>query len=489
MYKKFFHQHLKFNILLFCAFFVFSCSQSIRPNSQFGLGSTALTCHNRFCMTVGAYFTNGLSSGLGQPQAGIAPLVMRSQNFEQSFQNFENVPFVLPSDAQTGINEVMGAYGVSCVLQRCIIVGSYQSKTEGRKPFALISTNDGRSFDFVAEIAVPDDAVPSNQMDDTGLFGIQCESELYCVVVGAYRAETGPTPYILTTKDGGISFQLSSLVLPDDAIDNTDPGDVIGLIGLSCVSNKCTAVGQYFAESANPEELGVFKPLIVHSTDGGFTFRANNSVPLPSGAVESDNTANNLIAINCAGNQCVAVGQYAGSDQDLGNRPWALVSEDYGQTFELSQLNILSVIPGRLTGIYCLGLNCTAVGNQIRPGVDSVFVEDGEDLGGDFLVLKSTDGGKSFYPEMIPLPPDAYTANQFGLIVTGLYNIQCTIQLNCYTVGGFQNLTGNVIPVAVTFQQKGKIIFSYPAPLSNTLTEPEFGLLGIFSFLLTVANL
>lgn len=309
----------------------------VQPFFPLGTDTTKLselvgvTCNGKKCVAVGVYNLNIFAGPIG----GL-PLVVTSNDGGVTFSHASQVQ--LPADADA-VNKNSFLYGVSCSsATHCVGIGQYNWDvfTLTSLPFIVVS-RDGENFTEPAKITLPDGA---NTTQFSKLRSIACK-DLRCVAVGFYNAELidGKTsPIVLISTDGGSTFTSYQPSLPADA----NPAQAAQLTGISCFENHCVIVGNYnvtFDNDGNPI-TGI--PVVLVSDNSGDTFTPSRPIPLPS---DTDLTKPVLLTgVHCDKKNCVTVGGY-----NLGyiftnpafGFPLTLTSQNYGQTFTLSNPFIL----------------------------------------------------------------------------------------------------------------------------------------------------
>ncbi|HWF16156.1 MAG TPA: sialidase family protein [Acidimicrobiales bacterium] len=219
---------------------------------------------------------------------------------------------------------------VSCATTTvCVAVGGTSSGS------ALIerSTDGGSSFAL--------DTVPTNARE---MFGVDCNSSVHCVTVGAANASSGTGA--LVSDDGGVTWSLT-----------TTPANT--LQSVACENDAdCAAVG------GGPGQSGA-----VFSTNGGTTW--SNSVVAPAPAVNVD----------CNASMCVAAGENQSISTD-GGAHWTS--------------KLTGNLPLFSTSCTTDGVNCLAVG----PSSHDDPTEQGQ-------LARSTDSGSTWSNASANLPATA----------------------------------------------------------------------------------
>lgn len=212
----------------------------------------------------------------------------------------------------------------------------------------LHTTNGGRTWNVVLHVPQPQaDAV---EPGDQWLASASCPSPTLCIAVGQENTYLGnPSDQILVSGDGGNTWAAIP-GLPTDT-----EGEA--LRGVSCGSTtNCVAVGYAFNASFVAEDQ------ILVSTDGGLLWSA--ATPLPASGNSGGQVLN---AVDCAENNCVAVGSTFG---ETGQKNLILESINGGRTWtrvatvpEPSSAPLLA--DQALDAVSCAAQHCVAVGDQV----------------------------------------------------------------------------------------------------------------------------
>ncbi|MCW8397328.1 glycoside hydrolase [Legionella sp. PATHC038] len=355
-------------------------------------------------------------------------------------ENSLNVTVDNNGPGPTTISLAVGGYGTNATAAPLV----YKSSDNGMTwPTAVLPSVTGVS-DF-----------------QTILFAVACTGK-FCTTIGNYFTNTGAVqPISYSTKDGGATWSavniLSTTGIP--AINNYNQINAV-----SCVGSNCTAVGFSGPLSgANP------LPLTYSSADYGTTWSLPNLLSIA--ALPASNQGARLGAVSCSGTNCTAVGFYYDS---LGQRqPLSYYSTNNGVTWSSAILQSTTGIPGgyqggaKLTGISCLGNNCSAVGETPDPADTSITLP---------LSYTSTDAGHSWSQATILSISGLPVGNKGATL-----NAVSCVGTQCVAVGLYRNASYEGAPISYTSSNSGVTWSTVSLLPTNTLPSGfKFGgLLGV----------
>jgi photosystem II stability/assembly factor-like uncharacterized protein len=184
--------------------------------------------------------------------------------------------------------------GVDCAsLTFCVAVGadSYNSGSSFYEAAATVSTDGGATW---TQASLPD-VTPGVYGEIEYLYSVSCPTTLDCIAVGSGVGASGSYPAILSTSDGGNTWNVQSA-----------PDVVNYLASVSCFSaSDCVAVGGG-GVAQQPYATAMF------TTDGGSSWT-------PETVVEAET----LDSVSCASaTQCVAVGGASVVNSNDGGATW-----------------------------------------------------------------------------------------------------------------------------------------------------------------------
>ena len=248
--------------------------------------------------------------------------------------------------------------GVSCSNDTCTAVGDSEgpSNVPNGNPLAYTSNDGGSNWSLSLTSPFP---LPGGQTIGT-LNGVSCIGS-NCTAVGHSRYRRGEQslnilPLAYSSNNGGSTWSLS-LTSPLPLPVGQTQGE---LHGVSCIDSNCTAVGNSFDDNGSNGQ-----PLAYTSNNGGSTWSLSLTSPLP---LPGSQTQGFLFGVSCTGTNCTAVGD--SSDSNGQNQlPLAYTSNTGGSTWVLSLTSPLPLPGGNqtegfLSGVSCIGSNCTTVGNS-----------------------------------------------------------------------------------------------------------------------------
>jgi photosystem II stability/assembly factor-like uncharacterized protein len=236
---------------------------------------------------------------------------------------------------------VNALFGVSCTsAPTCTAVGKYSGRTVHMPPELplIVRTDDGATWHQVP-------AAPGGIARAGYLNGVDCVTADRCRAVGGVspdghaivlRTTNGEDWYRQVTPKRGVSSWATSI---------------------DCVSDtECTAVGSHAPPAAAGGVNGVWRTLVLRTTDG----RTWAQVPSPNPNPQFSQAA--LYDVSCIGSVCTAVG-------DLHPRPGPverglIVRTTDGITWMRMPTPVMA-LPGLLTSVSCTSAtDCTAVGSS-----------------------------------------------------------------------------------------------------------------------------
>ncbi len=355
-----------------------------------------------------------------------------------------SVLFLLSCDPRTISALNNGSSAVSCIGNNCLAAG-YYLKSPGAEflPQVIQSRDAGVSFIHALEPPLPPGGTTG------GLTGISCSGANNCIAVGFYQ--NSPTsdvfPLIVQSFDGGLTFtETTPAALPS--------GGVTGaLVEVICKGFECYAVGYYQESSTGPT-----LPYVAVSIDKGKTFPHAIATALPTNGILGA-----LLAITCAGEECIAVGYYRTSSTGA-ILPLIVQSKNKGRSFPFAVQPPMPTggMVGQLVGVNCIDTDCTAVGfyqkERTPPPAHPLPLP---------YATHSFDAGKTFTTGFEPpMPSDGKLGS--------LNDVTCN-QTKCIGVGAYQTTSpvGNFQPYTIQSFNKGR---SFEKPVQPP--QPSGALIG-----------
>ena len=280
--------------------------------------------------------------------------------------------------------------GISCAkhkkVQHCVATGQDTSHKLGA---VVTSDNGGKQW---ASQAVP--------AGIGGLFDVSCTSASHCVAAGA-DAAAGYHAAALTSSDGGKQWQVAQV-----------PGGLPSLGWIACRSKRCTAgaaaMGNRLLLSSDSGATWTLKTLPLHNNCTGFC---------PGLIVDNGTFGSGSVAYAVGGAQCGGAG--------VTQCPAAIwKSTDGGDSWKLA-------FEGNpfVDTITCVdSKHCWAGAANFQTGV----------------ILKTTNGGKSWHPQKLP---------QFSGFFNSIACVKSKKHVRCFAVG---QDPGRSAPVIAATSDGGK---------------------------------
>jgi hypothetical protein len=350
--------------------------------------------------------------------------------------------------------------GIACPTQKlCLAVGQYRDATNNS--FTLAETWNGSAWSIQS---TPNPVSSSlNQLN-----GVSCLSPTQCTAVGSGFAEGW----------NGSTWTLQTIVTP-----HPHTGGPPVLLGVSCRTGLCVAVGFYY--------LDAVETLVAEIWDG-------QKWVLQSAPISSPNDSSVLAAVSCIGsNACMAAGSFhssfynqnhtlaesfslvwqqqtftspgpsiGGSVDDVscptakfcaavGSFETSSDFETYAERWDGVQWNVTTVpnpSTTDLTAVSCSSPKaCTAVGSAGNAGTG-------------FVTLAERWDGTSW---TVQATPNQAVAGQ-GTYFTG---VSCPNAKSCTAVGAYRDSSGNQFPFAATWNGTTWVATTAPNPTGYTISE------------------
>lgn len=223
------------------------------------------------------------------------------------------------------------------------------------------------------------------------------------------------------------------------------------LNSVSCVNSACTSVGEGFQNG-----IGSQIPLAYTTSDGGRNWMSSSVFLLPIGQPRGK-----LFGVSCVGITCTAVGA---SFNIIGGNllPLAYTSNDRGNNWTLSSPFSLPTgqTQGFLNSVTCSSNTCTAVGESSLGGTNNFLP----------VAYTSSDNGRNWtLSSAFPLPSGQTQGQLFGLNCVGS---------TCVALGvSFDNSFINNLPLAYK-STNGGINWTLSSALSLPSGQPQGKLFG-----------
>jgi len=338
--------------------------------------------------------------------------------------------------AQSGANNSLASIVCDSTGIKCAGAGVYDDGFGGALPLSDTSSDGGNTWQ--ASLTPPPAQAAFNFLN-----GIACDRNvMICTAVGSYNNGGPNIPLSYTSGDGGVSWQVSSILPPAQG------GGQNYLQSVACDSTgmKCASVGVY-------DNGGPSLPLSYTSVDGGNSWQVSSTLPPVQGI-----GANVLNSITCdsTGMKCTAVGQYINGGPSI---PLSYTSSDGGDTWQVS--STLPPVQGngesKLFSVACdsTRMICTAVGYYKN---NALYAS---------LSYTSQDGGATWQVSTT-LPPAQGSDDE-------LSGVSCDSSgLICVAVG--TNYDSQGVPLSFTSSDGGitwipsTIMPSVLSPFDNNLT-------------------
>jgi hypothetical protein len=347
---------------------------------------------------VGGLGSNPIASatpkGVGGAQTGTAPGVKGAPSWIPSAPT-------LPSDAASNPSSSLNAE--HCVSSSfCVAVGQYYDASGAQQ--GLIENLSGGSW-TATKAPLPANASTTPQ---TVLNAVTCPSVGSCIAVGWYSAGDGIHAALIETLTVG-SWTASEAPLP--AGDDSPLFD--GLAAASCPSaGFCVAVGSFTVSGGN-------EPLIETLSAGSWV---PTQASLPSNAIESYPTPNELNALTCTSStDCVAVGTYATTASD---------QEGFFETLSGTSWTSIDVpLPSGFTDSSLEAVSCASVGHCAAVGNDETAQS------GPVGLLETLASG-AWSPDQAPVPSNG------GAESASVNAVTCSTSASCVAVGQYSLSSG-----------------------------------------------
>ncbi len=365
---------------------------NLPPKNIFS-GFSRIHCYATYCLGVGSYRSENVSSRSGQSQ----PLLAKS---DESLTNWTRIEQIenLPNSLAFG-----GLSYLSCKKDNCVAVGDYTlesnlivnklliltSKDAGKhwkfepvesdleiislrnfscgNDFCVIAADVRKSFyqvpvffirtinnSWIPVREIKDSPLP---LDSVSLGGMSCSAN-YCVVIGTFLSlEERTRIALLVSDDKGVTWRsIQKIKNLDDLM-----GKESYLQQISCHDDTCLVAG-----GAN------HKPMLIESHDAGKTWM---KVDLPANHL-------NLSRLKCTQSACIIAGV------DTLQKAFVLFSKDDGYTWTLNQSIPVLSSSSYINSIYCNGSHCLLVGKTKKNFVTEMVILSSDDSG---VTWKSVD--------------------------------------------------------------------------------------------------
>jgi hypothetical protein len=255
---------------------------------------------------------------------------------------------ILPLPANAAAHLQTQFFSAACTgAGSCVAVGSYVNSADSTFP-VVVTESHGRWLQ-AQQVRPP---ANSSRDPEAQLIGVACQATGSCVAVGSYEPRTGPDRGLEVTESDG-TWHRGTTALPPAGI---EPKLGNYLIGVSCWSASCTAVGGYSASNGDTHPMAV-------SYRTGRWYRGVPLRGVPRGVRPQPLVQIDSVACTAAG--CTAAGEYTGASPRV--VPVA-VSESGGRW---KRAVPVALPPGHSTGLQFVGFlhaiacyqrTCTAVG-------------------------------------------------------------------------------------------------------------------------------
>ncbi len=239
----------------------------------------------------------------------------------------------------------------------------------------------------------------------------------------------------LAAVSNGSSWTLTSVPLPNASEEGY-------LRGVSCSSaSTCVAVGYYFDSSVG------WLPLA--ESWNGSTWTAQTAA-VPSGALTSA-----LYDASCASaTACSAVGDYENSSDEFVPLAESWNGSSWSSQSVPSPSGVQEGTGVGLDGVACsLGNACAAVSGYIKS------------VHGEPVSLAESWSGSAWSVQSISAPS--------GALASGLSGVSCTVASACTAVGTYNNVAGEAVPLAESWNGSSWSPESPPAPSGAARSELE----------------
>lgn len=274
---------------------------------------------------------------VGNYSLGSIPFRKRGDGAQPALIANTNVPtswiYLTPSNPP-GVIQSSDLFSVSCAGSLCVTVGRYDIGN-GFQPALIVSQNKGMSWSYVIPNQLP------GAITNSSLSSVTC-IDSHCAAVGNYDLGAGTQMALVTSIDGGASWQLQA---PANAPVTTVAAN---LNTVRCPGNQCITVGQY-------DDGSGFKPAVIISQDMGVTWQLIDPViGMPA------LTSIAISTVDCTGNTCAAAGQLNDGSETM---PTIIVSNEGGPWHYITPNNQPGTIRSTtLRDVRCVGNTCVAVG-------------------------------------------------------------------------------------------------------------------------------
>ena len=311
-------------------------------------------------------------------------------------------------------------YGVSCpTLGDCTAVGDYDNGTGYGWP--MVATEVSGNWTS-SKVGPPADASTSNAIFD----GVSCPSVDDCEAAGYYFDTSNDGQAMVATEASGSWAQATAVTPPSNA--GANPNAIFESV--SCPTfGDCVAAGYYFDSS------GVEVPMIATETSG--IWGQASEVAAPEGY-----SYEGFYGISCpSSGNCTVAGSYSNGESSPRFAGAMVATESSGtwaQATAVSPPSDAGSNPGAsFSGISCATVdNCTAAGRYFSSTESSPCPP---------MVASETSG------TWAQATAGASPADTFdGGCLSGFDGISCPSADNCMVVGGYENTSGEQLPMVST---------------------------------------